>query len=249
MPKASRKNRKPSAASRDLNGRLIIHNMPMVGYLGAYVDLLQLVAKLRDAHGHTFGEYTPGKFPVVLVRMYRPRVTFSIFSSGKIIGTAARGPEDVEKSLEKLSNILCRAGVVHNTPVWHTTNVVCSCRLDCPVDQEKLERALNPEATHDPDAHPCLTYRPLTEDATFNFYSTGEGTVLGCTTRLAAERAVDIHLPRVNAIIKREGAQRAEVEEPKPLPRGRKKKHVFLPPDRNISAFFRKTTVATAVTT
>ena len=51
-------------------------------------------------------EYEPEQFPGLVYRMTEPKVTFLLFTSGKVICTGARSVADVSKAVEKLDKAL-----------------------------------------------------------------------------------------------------------------------------------------------
>ena len=51
-------------------------------------------------------EYEPEQFPGLVFRMTEPKVTFLLFSSGKVICTGARSVADVGRAVEKLDKRL-----------------------------------------------------------------------------------------------------------------------------------------------
>ena len=50
--------------------------------------------------------YEPDQFPGAVYRMQEPKVTFLIFSSGKLVCSGAKTEEDVYKAVKKIRNIL-----------------------------------------------------------------------------------------------------------------------------------------------
>jgi transcription initiation factor TFIID TATA-box-binding protein len=58
-------------------------------------------------------EYEPEQFPGLVYRMEDPKVVMLLFSSGKLVCTGARVAEDVGVAVEKISERLNAAGLMH----------------------------------------------------------------------------------------------------------------------------------------
>ena len=77
-----------------------VENIVASAKLESRVSLDKIAFQLEDA------EYEPEQFPGLVLRMKNPKVTFLVFSSGKIICTGARKIEDVEYAVAKISKRL-----------------------------------------------------------------------------------------------------------------------------------------------
>jgi len=58
-------------------------------------------------------EYEPEQFPGLVYRIDDPKVVVLLFGSGKLVCTGARQPEDVERAVEKITEELQAAGLLH----------------------------------------------------------------------------------------------------------------------------------------
>ncbi len=58
-------------------------------------------------------EYEPEQFPGLVYRIDDPKVVVLLFGSGKLVCTGARKPEDVERAVEKITEELDAAGLLH----------------------------------------------------------------------------------------------------------------------------------------
>ncbi|MCJ2669974.1 MAG: TATA-box-binding protein [Thermoplasmata archaeon] len=58
-------------------------------------------------------EYEPEQFPGLVYRIDDPKVVVLLFGSGKLVCTGARKPEDVERAVEKITEELGAAGLLH----------------------------------------------------------------------------------------------------------------------------------------
>jgi len=71
----------------------------------AKLNLEEITFSLENA------EYGPEQFPALIYRLSDPRVTFLLFSSGKIICTGAQDIKDIHLALEKLKQKLESIGI------------------------------------------------------------------------------------------------------------------------------------------
>jgi transcription initiation factor TFIID TATA-box-binding protein len=83
----------------------VIENIVASSKINAVLALEELAFALENA------EYEPEQFPGLVYRISEPRVTFLLFSSGKIICTGACSIDDVKRALARLKEKLKEAGV------------------------------------------------------------------------------------------------------------------------------------------
>lgn len=55
-------------------------------------------------------EYEPEQFPGLIYRIEDPKAVLLLFSSGKVVCTGAKRPEDIERAVDKLTEELRREG-------------------------------------------------------------------------------------------------------------------------------------------
>jgi len=84
-----------------------IQNIVAMANLHGKVDLETAAYKLRRAI------YEPDQFPGLIFKMDEPKVTFLIFSSGKLVCTGAKKEEEVYEAVEKLHKRLEEDGVIY----------------------------------------------------------------------------------------------------------------------------------------
>jgi len=58
-------------------------------------------------------EYEPEQFPGLVYRIDDPKVVVLLFGSGKLVCTGARKPDDVKRAVEKITEELGAAGLLH----------------------------------------------------------------------------------------------------------------------------------------
>jgi len=58
-------------------------------------------------------EYEPEQFPGLVYRIDDPKVVVLLFGSGKLVCTGAKQPDDVKRAVEKITEELDAAGLLH----------------------------------------------------------------------------------------------------------------------------------------
>jgi len=101
---------------------ITIKNIVASGRLECTLDAHELERGLLNTLVHEFPEleYRPKVFPGAVYRMKSPRVTFLIFSDGKIVCVGAKKEEDVYEAVEKLRLLLMEPPP---PPVPHTERI------------------------------------------------------------------------------------------------------------------------------
>jgi len=84
-----------------------IQNIVAMADLHRNVDLETAFYKLRRAI------YEPDQFPGLIFKMDDPKVTFLIFSSGKLVCTGAKREEEIYEAVEKLHKRLEEDGAIY----------------------------------------------------------------------------------------------------------------------------------------
>ncbi len=85
-----------------------VHNMVATSDLGQKIDLNVTAITL----GLDKIEYEPEQFPGLVFRLDGPKVVILVFSSGKLVCTGAKRPEDVEAAIDKMTEKLKMAGLL-----------------------------------------------------------------------------------------------------------------------------------------
>jgi transcription initiation factor TFIID TATA-box-binding protein len=87
--------------------KIKIENVVASTSLGEELNLQAIALALDGA------EYEPEQFPGLVYRISDPKVVVLLFGSGKLVCTGARRPEDVEAAVEKITDELKAAGLLH----------------------------------------------------------------------------------------------------------------------------------------
>jgi transcription initiation factor TFIID TATA-box-binding protein len=88
--------------------KIEVQNIVACSDLGAKINLNAIAISL----GLEKVEYEPEQFPGLVYRLDVPKVVVLLFSSGKLVCTGARKPEDVEEAVAKITEELKAAGLL-----------------------------------------------------------------------------------------------------------------------------------------
>jgi transcription initiation factor TFIID TATA-box-binding protein len=122
--------------------------------LQTQLDLERLAFELPDS------EYDPNRFPALIVKFKEPKISFLVFSNGKINCTGANRISRIEEGVAKLVDQLRGLGVeIVKEPEIRVTNLVST--VDVGLDLNLDEITLNVEnVEYEPEQFPGLVYRP-----------------------------------------------------------------------------------------
>jgi len=125
----------------------------------AFVDLQTQLDLDRLAHGLP-ESYRREKFPALIVKLREPKMSFLIFSNGKMNCTGANNIATVQEGVSKLVDRLRRLGVkIGRHPEIKVTNVVSTVDLGVTLHLDEI--ALNVDnVEYEPEQFPGLVYRP-----------------------------------------------------------------------------------------
>lgn len=82
----------------------VIHNIVATANFCCNLDLAQIVVRVRNA------EYNPKRFRAVIMRIFEPRTTAMLFSSGKIVCTGAKSERLACIAARKYGRIMQKLG-------------------------------------------------------------------------------------------------------------------------------------------
>jgi hypothetical protein len=90
--------------------KIDIENIIASANLQAELELEEVTTKLANS------EYNPERFPGVIYRSEDPKVVILVFKNGRMMCTAAKSLEDVEKVMNEVEGILKNAGMLDKKP-------------------------------------------------------------------------------------------------------------------------------------
>jgi transcription initiation factor TFIID TATA-box-binding protein len=140
------------------------------------IDLNQIAR--RDAEV----EYNPERFPGVIMRATKPRATYLVFSTGKMVITGLRDASEVEAAVKHAQKRIRKAKIDVSNPQYRIENVVASGDLHTPVDLNMAALVLE-YAMYEPEVFPGLIYRVFDPKCCFLIFSTGKVVCTGAKDR------------------------------------------------------------------
>jgi transcription initiation factor TFIID TATA-box-binding protein len=97
-----------SGISLDSEPETTVQNIVATSDLGKNINLSIIAITL----GLERVEYEPEQFPGLVYRLDEPKVVMLLFSSGKVVCTGARTPQDVGAALDRITEELIGAGLL-----------------------------------------------------------------------------------------------------------------------------------------
>lgn len=170
-----------------------IHNMVITVEFADNVDLDSLLNKLDGA------EYEPDQFPGLIYRMKKPRVSFLVFSSGKMNCTGATNMKEAKDGIKKMLELLKKFGTKVIKPKMEVQNIVASANLGLRVDLDKI--AFNLEnSEYEPSQFPGLVYRINEPKVAFLVFGSGKIVCTGARNEKQIEDAIKYLTNRLKKI-------------------------------------------------
>ncbi|KAI2649626.1 TATA box-binding protein-like 1 [Labeo rohita] len=119
----------------------------------------------------------------VLMKLRKPRITASIWSSGKIICTGATSEEEAKLGARRLARCLQKIGFKVRFSDFKVVNVLAVCSLPFQI------RLID----YEPEIHPAASYRIKNLRSTVQVFSTGNITVTGPNVQSVASAVEQIY--------------------------------------------------------
>ena len=136
------------------------------------LELVQIARKIKDV------EYNPERFPGLILKIDNPKVTFLIFSTGKMVLTGLKTIENAHKAVKKIVKKFRKIGIKLNNPVVTIENLVANGDLNSSINLDKAAITLD-NTMYEPEVFPGLIYRSRKNGAVFLVFSTGKYVCVG----------------------------------------------------------------------
>ncbi|XP_043448353.1 TATA box-binding protein-like 1 isoform X1 [Prionailurus bengalensis] len=120
----------------------------------------------------------------VLMKLRKPRITATIWSSGKIICTGATSEEEAKFGARRLARSLQKLGFQVIFTDFKVVNVLAVCNMPFEIRLPEFTKNNRPHASYEPELHPAVCYRIKSLRATLQIFSTGSITVTELGSRL-----------------------------------------------------------------
>nr|XP_045012940.1 TATA box-binding protein-like 1 [Jaculus jaculus] len=129
----------------------------------------------------------------VLMKLRKPRITATIWSSGKIICTGATSEEEAKFSARRLARSLQKLGFQVIFTDFKVVNVLAVCNMPFEIRLPEFTKNNRPHASYEPELHPAVCYRIKSLRATLQIFSTGSITVTGPNVKAVATAVEQIY--------------------------------------------------------
>lgn len=132
-------------------------------------------------------------FQKVLMKLRKPRITATIWSSGKIICTGATSEEEAKFGARRLARSLQKLGFQVIFTDFKVVNVLAVCNMPFEIRLPEFTKNNRPHASYEPELHPAVCYRIKSLRATLQIFSTGSITVTGPNVKAVATAVEQIY--------------------------------------------------------
>jgi TATA-box binding protein (TBP) (component of TFIID and TFIIIB) len=114
---------------------------------------------------------------MVSMKLRHPKITASIWSSGKVTCTGAQSEEDAKVAGRRVARCLQNIGFKVRFTSFKIVNVLGTCSLPFGIRINHFSRDHPGVASYEPELHPGVTYRLKSPKACLKIFSTGSITV------------------------------------------------------------------------
>jgi transcription initiation factor TFIID TATA-box-binding protein len=167
-----------------LNCKLKIVNLVVTFDINLKINLSKLMATSDIV------QYTPDRFPAAIVKIKEPRVSFLVFSTGKIVCIGAKKFEQINDAFDKLRKILAKIGVkVKDKPKMKVSNMVVTDSINKKFDLAKLAMKLD-NVEFEPEQFPALIHKVQEPRVSFLIFSNGRIICAGSKSIEIARKAM-----------------------------------------------------------
>lgn len=123
------------------------------------IELVEMYQNLIDNESVDIS-YFPDKFPGVILKIKKPKVSSLVFSSGKLVLTGAKSTENVRIGVEVISKILKKVGVIiTEEPEIVIQNIVASGNFNKKRLNLELIALWLDNSMYEPEQFPGLIFR------------------------------------------------------------------------------------------
>ena len=165
------------------------------------IDLTKIARKFEDV------EYNPERFPGLVMRITKPKATFLIFSTGKMVITGLRRADEASPGVKKIMKSIKSAGINVSNPEITIQNIVASGDLHTFIDLNKAAIIME-NAMYEPEVFPGLIYRMPDPKTVFLIFSTGKVVCTGAKNK----ESVKVAISKLNREVRELGITQKDAE-------------------------------------
>ncbi|XP_034431233.1 TATA box-binding protein-like protein 1 [Hippoglossus hippoglossus] len=115
----------------------------------------------------------------VQMKLRKPKITASIWSSGKVMCTGARSEDESKRGARRVARCLQKLGFNVRFSAFKVVNVLAVCYMPFAINLIDFTKNNFPNVSYEPELHPSATYRNKKIKATVQVFSTGSITITG----------------------------------------------------------------------
>jgi len=162
-----------------------IENVVASATIDQKLDLKDITKKFPDV------EWRPELFPGAVFRLKNPKTTTLLFSTGKMVCTAAKSEEIARNAVKTVVQKLRKGKIkIKKEATVKIQNIVASINLGGRVHLEQAARTL-PRSMYEPEQFPGLIHRMLNPKTVILIFSTGKLVCTGGKTEKDVFRSVN----------------------------------------------------------
>ncbi|CAB0017030.1 unnamed protein product [Nesidiocoris tenuis] len=179
----------PAPINFDIGPTPTIQNVVCAVNLGCTLDLQSINFRTRNS------EYNPKRFCGVVMRLFNPKATALIFSSGKIVVTGVRHEQNAVLASRKYARIIQKLGFKVQFKDFKIHNMVATCDLRFPLRLDNLHQIHGQFSSYEPELFPALIYRMIKPRIVILIFVNGKLVVTGAKNRAEIHEGLDQILP------------------------------------------------------
>ncbi|MFX0186445.1 MAG: TATA-box-binding protein [Candidatus Hodarchaeota archaeon] len=147
------------------------------------IDLAQIARKLNEV------EYSPERFPGLILRVDKPKSTVLIFSTGNMVVTGIKNVSNADKTVKNIIKKIRKIGIKLPDPKIIIQNIVATGDLHSSIDLNKATIIMD-NVMFEPEIFPGLIYRMQDPKTVFLIFSTGKVVCTGAKNEEKIEKAL-----------------------------------------------------------
>ncbi|XKL66342.1 hypothetical protein PGB90_009762 [Kerria lacca] len=148
---------------------ILINNVVCSFSLGCHLNLRQIAL---NGHNVEFRRESG----MVTMKLRKPQITASVWSSGKITCTGATSEDEAKSGARRIARVIQKLGFNAKFRKMRIVNVLGSCSMPFEIKINAFSQRFR-EAEYEPELHPGVTYKVKNLKATLKIFSTGSITV------------------------------------------------------------------------
>jgi transcription initiation factor TFIID TATA-box-binding protein len=162
-----------------------IRNVVAVATLGQKIDLLAIMKVFRNV------DYRPKKFPGLVFRLRKPKMTTLIFATGKMVCTGAKSEKEAFGAVRRVVRELRKEGfIIQGRPKIDVVNVVGTADVGGEIDLEAMSDVLE-NVMYEPEQFPGLIYRMTEPKVVLLVFASGKLVITGAKREEQVHEAVE----------------------------------------------------------